>query len=161
MSSSALAPIWATPINETNSEVSLVYSLFLETCTHHSFKEELMILGPLFWYVSSSNLSNLIVILTISSQSVSVHEVKKLTGVFCAGFLKQSMGARNRAGIGLPYRHAKLHRLAELIPWNWFLGSLTVKKFGFWFNIQIATPMDEGTIKTPNHICRLFFQLTC
>ncbi len=28
------------------------------------------------------------------------------------------MGARKRAGIGLPYRPARLHRLVELIPWN-------------------------------------------
>ncbi len=34
-----------------------------------------------------------------------------------AGILKQSMGARNRVGIGLLYRPAMLHRLAELIPW--------------------------------------------
>jgi hypothetical protein len=38
------------------------------------------------------------------------------------------MGARNRIGIGLSYRPARLHRLAELIPWNRFLGSLKVKK---------------------------------
>jgi hypothetical protein len=29
---------------------------------------------------------------------------------------KQSMGARNRVGIGLSYRPARLHRLAELFP---------------------------------------------
>jgi hypothetical protein len=40
-----------------------------------------------------------------------------------AGFFKQSMGARNRVGIGLSYRP---DRLAELIPWNRFLGSLKV-----------------------------------
>ncbi|MFN9981334.1 MAG: hypothetical protein ACK53Y_15520 [bacterium] len=40
------------------------------------------------------------------------------------------MGARNRVGIGLSYRPARLHSLAEIIPWNRFLGSLKVKKFG-------------------------------
>jgi hypothetical protein len=35
-----------------------------------------------------------------------------------AGIFKQAMGARNRVGIGLSYRPARLHRLAELIPWN-------------------------------------------
>jgi hypothetical protein len=40
------------------------------------------------------------------------------------------MKARNRVGIGLSYRPVRLHRLAELIPWNRFLGSLKVKKFG-------------------------------
>jgi hypothetical protein len=38
-----------------------------------------------------------------------------------AGIFKQSMGARNRAGMGLPYRRARLRRLAEFIPWNRFL----------------------------------------
>ncbi len=41
-------------------------------------------------------------------------------------FVKKSMGARNRVGIGLSYRPARLHSLAELIPWNRFLGSLKV-----------------------------------
>ncbi len=31
------------------------------------------------------------------------------------GIFKQSMGVRNRIGMGLSYR---LHRLAESIPWN-------------------------------------------
>jgi hypothetical protein len=40
-------------------------------------------------------------------------------------FLK-SIGARNRAGTGLSYRPARLHRLAEFIPWSKFLGSISV-----------------------------------
>ncbi len=43
-----------------------------------------------------------------------------------AGIFKQSMGARDRVGIGLSYRPARLHRLAEFIPWNRFLGSINV-----------------------------------
>jgi hypothetical protein len=35
---------------------------------------------------------------------------------YSAGILKQSMGARNRVGIGLSYWPARLHRLAESIP---------------------------------------------
>jgi hypothetical protein len=35
-------------------------------------------------------------------------------------------GARNRAGIGLTYWPARLHSLAEFVPWNQFLGSLKV-----------------------------------
>jgi hypothetical protein len=46
--------------------------------------------------------------------------------VACAGIFKQSMGARNRVGIGLSYRLARLLSLAELVPWNRFLGSLKV-----------------------------------
>ncbi len=50
-----------------------------------------------------------------------------------AGIFEQSMGARNRGGIRLSYRPARLHRLAEFIPWNRFLGSINVNKFGLWF----------------------------
>jgi hypothetical protein len=35
-----------------------------------------------------------------------------------AGIFKRSMGAKNRVGIVLSYRPARLHRLAEFIPWN-------------------------------------------
>jgi hypothetical protein len=47
-----------------------------------------------------------------------------------AGIFKQSVGARNRLGIGLSYRPSRLHRMVELIPWNLFLGSLKVKNSG-------------------------------
>jgi hypothetical protein len=45
-------------------------------------------------------------------------------------FLNNLLGARNRVGIGLSYRPARLHKLAEFIPCNRFLGSLKVYKFG-------------------------------
>jgi hypothetical protein len=47
-------------------------------------------------------------------------------GLSSAGIFKQSMGARNRVGIGLSYRAARLHSLPELVPWNQLLGSLKV-----------------------------------
>jgi hypothetical protein len=47
------------------------------------------------------------------------------TVVLCWNF-KHSMGARNRGGIGLSFRPARLHRLAEFMPWNRFLGSINV-----------------------------------
>jgi hypothetical protein len=40
------------------------------------------------------------------------------------------MGARNRVGIGLSYRPARLHSLADLVPGNRFLGSLKFKNSG-------------------------------
>jgi hypothetical protein len=47
------------------------------------------------------------------------------------------MGAKNRVGIGLSYRPARLHRLAELlIPWNQFLGFFKVKKSGLWIRFM-------------------------
>jgi hypothetical protein len=49
---------------------------------------------------------------------------------YSAGIFKQSMGARNRVGIGLSYWPARLHSLAELVPWNRFLGSLKMWKCG-------------------------------
>jgi len=48
------------------------------------------------------------------------------TGIFCAGILEQSLGARNQVGRGLMNRSARLQRLLELIPFNQFLGSLKV-----------------------------------
>jgi hypothetical protein len=69
---------------------------------------------------------------------------------YCAGILQQSMGARNRVGIGLlyrptsakilyhymgtrnqvgiglSYRPARQHRLAKSISWSRFLGSVKV-----------------------------------
>jgi hypothetical protein len=47
-----------------------------------------------------------------------------------AWIFKQSLEARNRVGIELSYRPARLHSLAELVPWNRFLGSWKVYKFG-------------------------------
>jgi hypothetical protein len=43
-----------------------------------------------------------------------------------AGIFKQSLRARNRVGIGLSYRPARLNMLAQLNAWNRFLGSLKV-----------------------------------
>ncbi len=42
-------------------------------------------------------------------------QLKQKTG---AGIFKQSIEARNRVEIGLSYRPARLHRLAELVTWN-------------------------------------------
>ncbi len=39
------------------------------------------------------------------------------------------MGARNQAGRGLSYRPARLHRLAEFIPWDRFRGPIHVLKY--------------------------------
>jgi hypothetical protein len=46
-----------------------------------------------------------------------------------AGIFKKSMGARHGVRIGLLYRPAKLHRLAEFIPWNQFRGPIHVQKY--------------------------------
>ncbi len=54
-----------------------------------------------------------------------------------AGIFKQSMGARNRVGIGLSYRPARLHRLAKFIPWNRFLGSINVWKYRLCLQVQL------------------------
>jgi hypothetical protein len=51
----------------------------------------------------------------------------------CAGIFKQSMGTRNRVGVGLSYRPARLKRLAKLIPWNRYLDFLKVEKLGSGF----------------------------
>ncbi len=43
-----------------------------------------------------------------------------------AGIFKKSMGARHRRGIGFSYRPARLHRLAEFIPWHQFRGPINI-----------------------------------
>jgi hypothetical protein len=43
-----------------------------------------------------------------------------------AGIFKKSMGARHRGGIGFSYRPARLHRLAEFIPWHQFRGPIHI-----------------------------------
>ncbi len=50
--------------------------------------------------------------------------------------LEQPMGDRNRAGIGLSYWPARLHWLAESIPWNRFLGFLRLKRYHLWFSLE-------------------------
>ncbi len=77
----------------------------------------------------------------------------------CVGIFKQSVGARNRVGIGLLYRPYRLRRLAELIPWNRLLGAITWK-FGLRssLNLSILSGPDaqsvvRSTVKntTPHH----------
>jgi hypothetical protein len=41
-----------------------------------------------------------------------------------AEIFKKSMGARHRGGIGFSYWPARLHRLAEFIPWLQFRGPI-------------------------------------
>ncbi len=43
----------------------------------------------------------------------------------------------------LTYLPARLHWLEELIPWNRFLGSLKVKKFGLWARIFVNFPRNR------------------
>ncbi len=44
----------------------------------------------------------------------------------------------------MSYRPVRLHRLAESIPWNRFLGSLKVYKFGF----RLRDESKEGSRST-------------
>jgi hypothetical protein len=53
------------------------------------------------------------------------------------------MGARHQEGIGLSYRPARLHRLAEFIPWYQFRGPINIQKYGLW--------LQSTTLNGPNH----------
>jgi hypothetical protein len=67
-------------------------------------------------------------VLKVSPKRISYRQKRKNGSR--AGIFKQCMGPRNRVGIGLSYRPARLHRLAEFIPWNRFLGFKTFKNTG-------------------------------
>jgi hypothetical protein len=61
-----------------------------------------------------------------SCQLLSIHKASKIaamTGRISAGIFKQFVGAKNRVGIGLSCRPARLHSPAEQVPWNRFFGS--------------------------------------
>jgi hypothetical protein len=65
-----------------------------------------------------------------SKKTLSKKVISFFIIMFVARIFKQSLGARNPVGIGLSYRPARLHSLAEMIPWSRFLSSLNVSKFG-------------------------------
>ncbi len=73
------------------------------------------------------------------------------------------MRASNRVGIGLSYRPARLHRLAEVIPWNRFLGSIKVKQI----RAQGAVPSKEYRGESSQDLpctfifCKWFVYLGC
>jgi hypothetical protein len=77
-----------------------------------------------------------------SEKEANGKNLTKTVFICCAGIFKQSMGARNRVGIGLPYRPARLHSLAELVPWSRFLGSLKLKNSG---SAKPASPIFTGS----------------
>ena len=59
------------------------------------------------------------------------------------------MEARNRVGIGFSYRPTRLHRLAELIPWNRFLGYLKVLKHRLCIDVLGARAGEAGVSPDP------------
>jgi hypothetical protein len=63
------------------------------------------------------------------------------------------MGARHRVGIGLSYRPARLHRLAEFIPWNRFLGSINVSKYGLLICQAVALSMHGMNLLYSEYKC--------
>ncbi len=84
---------------------------------------------------------------------VQVHS-KKIYGLesgenlnSCAGIFKQSMGAGNRAGAGLSYWPTRLHRLAELIPWNRFRGLLKSLKIGIDSFLQVQVSNGDAVLE--------------
>ncbi len=69
-----------------------------------------------------------------------------------AGIFKQSMLAKKRVGKGLSYRPARLFRLAELISWNRFLGSLKVYKFEIsieYHALELDPPLPPSVLIVP------------
>jgi hypothetical protein len=84
------------------------------------------------WHVNGNYKQVLLEIISFTKSSKNRMQIRLKNDIFVfisfsrAGIFKKSMGARHREGIGLSYRPARLHRLAEFIPWNRFLGSINV-----------------------------------
>ncbi len=74
--------------------------------------------------------------ISCEKDSLTRHYIPYWIPLACAGILEQYMGSRNRVGLGLSYRPARIHRLAESIPWNRFLGFLKNWKY------RLVTEMD-------------------
>ena len=51
----------------------------------------------------------------------------------------------------LTYRHARLHRLADSIPWNRFMGSLNVYKFGIRMLLDYAAKCGGVVVSRDNY----------
>ncbi len=80
---------------------------------------------PKFWIICLSLIMNE---LAFEEKNITQrrHSRNICVMISCAGILELSVGARNRVGTGLSYRHDRLHILAESIPWKRFLGSFKV-----------------------------------
>jgi hypothetical protein len=63
---------------------------------------------------------------SFSEQESTLHSLPTEPAETELEFLNNLWGARNRVGIGISYRPARLHRLAEYVPWNRFLDSINV-----------------------------------
>ncbi len=62
----------------------------------------------------------------IFEQSIGARNLVGIGLSYGAGIFKTYMGARHRVGIGLLYRPARLHGLAEFIPWYQFRGPINI-----------------------------------
>jgi hypothetical protein len=60
------------------------------------------------------------------SKQGNMQELRVVDQGYRAGIFKKSMRARHRGGIGFSYRPARLHRLAEFIPWNQCRGPINI-----------------------------------
>jgi hypothetical protein len=61
------------------------------------------------------------------------------------------MGARHRGGIGFSYRPARLHRLAEFIPWHQFRGPIHIYKYGLSYWKKTVTVLHALSYYTEVH----------
>ncbi len=91
------------------------------------------------YFLLSTCLSSLQLILSFFSPppffSISISSITFQSWLLIwVGIFKKSMGARHRVGIGLLYRPARVHRLAEFIPWNRFRGPIHVQKYQLVFS---------------------------
>jgi hypothetical protein len=148
------APLYAPGVNIGNAvricivNYSVVASSFFRFAIHRLFMEDHTVLQRAMRVIKENNNLDLIAMFCILIQKLPIDycfswrkrkylEIKTTLLILKnaqrfprsetnSGILEQSMGARNRVGIGLSYCPARLHRLAESIPGNRYLGSLKV-----------------------------------
>ncbi len=70
------------------------------------------------------------------------------------------MGVRNRVGIGFSYRPARLHSLAELNPWNRFLGSFKSLEIRALHRFYSTPWRENAGVSVPEQFTKLSYVYT-
>jgi hypothetical protein len=89
---------------------------------------------------------------TIGAQPVFLSNV---TAITVLEFENNVWGARNRVGIGLLYRPARLHRLAESVPLNRLLISLKDLKYPFCSLFKVTDAIGTSSVFSSSNCSKI------